>query len=94
MIDFWALVPLFLFFNTSISVSQDASAHVTESLALKVLTGQDASTQVIEGLTLTECEFLPKAIALYFIYFRFCESTMCILIEDLQINHVQSVWSW
>ena len=29
-------------------------------------TGQDASAWVTEGLMLTECQFLPKAIALYF----------------------------
>ena len=36
LIEFWAFVPLFLFFNMSIGVFQDACAWVTEGLALKV----------------------------------------------------------
>ena len=63
MIELWTFIHLVLFFNTFNWCFQDASAWVTEGLAL---TGQDASAWVTESLTLTECEFLPKTIALYF----------------------------
>ena len=36
LIEFWTFIPLFLFFNTFNLCFQDASAWVTEGLALKV----------------------------------------------------------
>ena len=62
LIEFWSFIPLFLFFNTSISGFEDVSAQVTAGLVLRIYTGQDAFAQVTESLTLTECKFLPKAI--------------------------------
>ena len=46
---------------------QEASAWLTEVLVLRIRTGQDASAQVTEGLTLTECKFLPKAMLRFYI---------------------------
>ena len=49
MIEFWSFIPLFSPFKMSIGFL-DASAWVTDSLVLRILTGQDASAQVTEGL--------------------------------------------
>ena len=35
VIEFWSFIPLFIFFNSSISGFQDASAQVTEGLVLR-----------------------------------------------------------
>ena len=62
VIEFWSFIPLFPFFNTSIGGFQDTSAWVIEGLVLWIEDGQDASAQVTEGLTPTECKFLTKAL--------------------------------
>ena len=43
---------------------------------------------VTEGLTLTEGEFLPNPMLFILDNSKWCESMMCMLIVEVQINHV------